>query len=228
MWLNCILSCKMHWIWPWMMDVDSVPVACCCYSGWASVCSMLMSLYSQASVYFLWIDRDTSSWTFIAPLSDVYLRELTQVTRLYWLPPASHPQCLFFFRFAFSYNFFSHVCTWAEWQCQSKNGTNCENVTTEAIKKKSFFSTEFWLYQDAPFLSIAVNSATFTQSMLQTLPCCFCFLLIYTLFCTFWNYELCIVSLFSFNCKVGCWKWLKSKFFFFLHSTWVNLEHKFK
>lgn len=132
--LNCIISCKMHWICPWMMDVDFVPVACCCYSGWASVCSMLMSLYSQASVYFLWIDRDTSSWTFIAPLSDVYLRELTQVTRLYWLPPASHPQCLFFFRFAFSYNFFSHVCTWAEWQWQGKNETNCENVTTEAIK----------------------------------------------------------------------------------------------
>ena len=60
------------------------------------VCSVLMSLYSQAWVYFLWIDRDTSSWTFIAPLSDVYLRELTLVTRLYWLPPASRPQCLFF------------------------------------------------------------------------------------------------------------------------------------
>lgn len=74
MWTNCVPSCKMHRISPWMMDVGFVPVACCCYAGWASVYSMLMSLYSQAWVYFLWIDRDTSSWTFIAPLSDVYLR----------------------------------------------------------------------------------------------------------------------------------------------------------
>lgn len=67
----------------------------------ASVCSMPMSLYSHARVYFLWIDRDTSSWTFIAPLSDVYLRGLTPVTGLYGLPPASHPCCLFCLRFAF-------------------------------------------------------------------------------------------------------------------------------
>lgn len=91
----------------------------------ASVCSMPMSLYSHAWVYFLWIDRDTSSWTFIAPLSDVYLRGLTPVTGLYGLPPASHPCCLFCLRFAFFLLFFSlhdfafHTFkTWAEWQWQ--------------------------------------------------------------------------------------------------------------
>lgn len=160
---NCVPPCKTYCICPWMMDADFVLVACCCYSGRASVCSMLMSLYSQAWVYFLWIDRDTSSWTFIAPLSDVYLRELTPVTRLYGLPPASHPHCLFFLRFAFSYHCFSHVYTWAEWQWRNKNEEDCEisgcAYRNIGGKKISALNLNLWysMYSNAPSLSHADN-----------------------------------------------------------------------
>lgn len=82
----------------WMQILSLLPVVT---QALASLCSLPMSLYSQAWVYFLWIDRDTSSWTFIAPLSDVYLRELTPVTKLYGLPPASRHHCLFCLYFVF-------------------------------------------------------------------------------------------------------------------------------